>query len=74
MFRTLSGPDGYSEVPIEPTLRPQGHLAYWETTHPFNREDHIDPLLMFRLAERKMLAGGAEAPGTDAGWPLLGGV
>lgn len=64
-MRIASGPDGFAgEVYSEPTLRPQGHLAYWEATHPFKREDHLDPLMAFRLANRRALSGGMEVHGT----------
>lgn len=34
-------------------LKPTGDLARWEAAHPFNREDRVDPILAFRIRERR---------------------
>lgn len=34
-------------------LKPTGDLARWEAAHPFNREDRVDPLLAFRIRNRR---------------------
>jgi hypothetical protein len=36
-----------------PTLKVQGHLDAWEAEHPFDREALIDPLLAFRITNRR---------------------
>lgn len=36
-------------------LQPRGYLAKWEAQHPFDREARVDPLLAFRLRERRKI-------------------
>ena len=40
----------------ESKLKPKGYLARWEQINGvFRREEHVDPLLAFRLRERQVL-------------------
>lgn len=41
-------------------LQPRGDLARWEARHPFDREKLVDPILSFRLMERRRLKDNLE--------------
>lgn len=43
-------------------LIPTGDLARWEEAHPFNRNAQVDPLLAFRIRNRRRHHDDDDAP------------
>ena len=53
-------------------LKPTGDLARWEKLHPFNREDRVDPILAFRIRNRRRHHDSDDAViSTPLNWSLL---